>query len=255
LKERQFYEAQYLGNSYSAGISERVETGRLDNFIRTFNLQDKLVLEIGCGRGAFQYLAKRWIGLDISFSVRRHVKKPFVVASAQRLPFKDRSFDALWSVTTLEHVPEPETVLEEIRRILRPGGSVYLAPAWHCRSWAASGHQVRPWSDFDWKGKIVKASIPFRNNLLFRAACTLPVRLWREWLYFKDNKKHTPFRYKQLMPNYEKSWCADSDACNSMDPHEMLLWFRSRGWLTPSHPGWITRLTIRHGELIVSKHE
>ena len=36
-------------------------------------------------------------------------------------------------------------------------------------------------------------------------------------------------RYKSLTPNFEKYWMQDSDAINSIDSHEALLWFTSRG--------------------------
>jgi len=36
-------------------------------------------------------------------------------------------------------------------------------------------------------------------------------------------------RYRRLIPNYEKYWVPDSDAVNSIDSHEAMLWFRSRG--------------------------
>ena len=68
--------------------------------------------------------------------------------------------------------------------------------------------------------------------------------------FFKSPSK---FYYKKLVPNYEKYWCADSDATCSMDPHEMLLWFKSRGWKTPSHSTLLKRFFVRHGAIIVQK--
>jgi SAM-dependent methyltransferase len=42
------------------------------------------------------------------------------------LPFEDASFDAVLSCGVLEHVQDPNGSLEEIRRVLRPGGAFYL---------------------------------------------------------------------------------------------------------------------------------
>ena len=39
----------------------------------------------------------------------------------------------------------------------------------------------------------------------------------------------TKLRYRRLTPNYEKYWMPDSDAVNSIDRYEAMLWFRSRG--------------------------
>jgi SAM-dependent methyltransferase len=55
----------------------------------------------------------------------------FETASAYKLPFPDRSFDAVFSHALFEHLGEPMAALEEIRRVLRPGGLVALSsPDW-----------------------------------------------------------------------------------------------------------------------------
>lgn len=253
LKPAEFYEEQYQDSTYASGTEAREESEALRGFVAAFGLEDRAVLEVGCGRGAFQDVVRDWTGVDLALSARAHLRKPFVVASAESLPFRSASFAGVWSITVLEHVPDPERALEEIARVLEPGGVAYLAPAWHCRPWAAEGYQVRPWTDFDWRGKLVKASIPLRDALLVRAARELPVRAARELRFRARPRAPLCFRYRRLTPNYETFWISDSDACCSMDPHEMLLWFLSRGWTSPSHPSAVQRLAVRHGAIVVRK--
>ena len=85
---------------------------------------------------------------------------------------------------------------------------------------------MRPYSDFNMVGKIIKASIPLRSSPPFQIMALVPNRLVRglfAWL------GPTRLRYRRLTPNYEKYWMPDSDAVNSIDRHEAMLWFRSRG--------------------------
>ena len=125
-------------------------------------------------------MAEDYTGLDISPSVRRFYHKKFVLGSATSLPFPDDSFDGAWSIWVLEHVPNPEQALRELRRVMRNDGVVFLLPAWECASWNAEGYSVRPYSDFSIGGKLVKASIPIRSSLPFRAITIVPNRLVRK---------------------------------------------------------------------------
>jgi SAM-dependent methyltransferase len=211
--------AEYSAKTYN--IEELVRA-----FVKRFHLKDRPVLEIGSGRGYLQDLANDYTGLDISPAVARFYHKKFVGGTATALPFPDNSFDGVWSVWVFEHVPNPEQAFREARRVTRDGGVLFLLPAWNCTSWAAEGYEVRPYSDFGLGGKIIKASIPLRSSTPFILTTLLPNRLIRDLV---GRFGPTRLRHKRLNPNYEKYWVADSDAVNSIDVHEAMLWFRSRG--------------------------
>jgi SAM-dependent methyltransferase len=183
-------------------------------------------LEIGSGRGYLQDLAQNYTGLDISPSVQRFYHQRFVLGSATALPFPDNSFDAIWSIWVFEHVPNPEQAFYEARRVTRDEGVLFLFPAWNCTPWAAEGYEVRPYSDFDLVGKLIKASIPLRSSRRFRQMALVPNRVLRRTVgQFGPSK----LRYRRLTPNYKEYWVSDSDAVNSIDSHEAMLWFLSRG--------------------------
>ena len=197
-------------------------------FVQTYHLQNARVLEVGAGSGLLQDQVRDYTGLDLSATARRYFHKPFVQADARAIPFPAESFDAAWSIWVLEHVPNPEMALAEMRRILKPNSLLFLWPAWRVSSLAAHGYHARPYSDFDIGGKIVKASIGLRESLAFEACYTLPVRLIRRATY-DTTQLPTAFHYRRLSPNYEQYWEADSDAVNSLDRYETSLWFKSRG--------------------------
>jgi SAM-dependent methyltransferase len=223
--ERSEYETAYIHVAEAAaqtfGIEEQVAA-----FVKRFNLSDRLVLEIGSGRGYLQDVAQNYTGLDISPSVARFYHKKFVLGTATAMPFQDDSFDGVWSIWVFEHVPNPEQAFLEARRVTRDNGVLFLLPAWNCNSWAAEGYEVRPYSDFGLGGKLIKASIRLRSSSSFKSITLMPIRIVRSIV---ARFGPTRLRYRRLTPNYEKYWVADSDAVNSIDSHEAMLWFVSRG--------------------------
>jgi SAM-dependent methyltransferase len=68
-----------------------------------------------------------------AYADQEHARAAFVAAVGERLPFRDRSFDAVLSFDVFEHVQGPAQVLAECHRILRPGGRLFAVfPSyWH----------------------------------------------------------------------------------------------------------------------------
>jgi SAM-dependent methyltransferase len=247
-----FYKSIYEDSIYANFVqaTDHFATGQLQEFVQHYSLVKSKALEVGSGRGAFQDLVEDYTGLDISPSVERCYQKPFFVGSAESLPFDDNSFDVVWSITVLEHIPNPEKALTEMRRVLRPGGLLYLHPAWHCRPWICEGIPVRQYSDLSLRQKWVKLTLPIRDSLLLRAARALPLRLWH-LLTYPLSKQPLKLRYKPLKADYETFWMVDSDACCALDPLDVIQWFQSRGDTVLSHPTRASALLSRSEAVVV----
>lgn len=204
------------------GIEEHVS-----QFADVYGLHNKKILEVGSGRGYLQDIVGDYTGLDLSPSVAGHYHKPFVVGSATQMPFESDSFDAIWTVWVLEHISEPEKALMEMRRVLKPSGVLFLYVAWNCSPWAAEGFDVRPYGDFNWRGKLVKASLVVRQSGLYMAGGLYPARAIR-WLQYGLGIGDD-LHYRALNPNYQTYWQPDSDAAVSLDSFETYLWFKKEG--------------------------
>lgn len=50
----------------------------------------------------------------------------FTIADVRKIPFRDNSFDVVYSMGTIEHFPETEDAVREIFRVLRPGGTAII---------------------------------------------------------------------------------------------------------------------------------
>lgn len=219
------YEAKYTRIARTAAKQERIEE-RVAGFVREHHLEEQPVLEVGSGRGYLQDVARNYTGLDISATVAGLYHKKFVLGSATAMPFPDNSFAGGWSIWVLEHVPNPEQALRELRRVMRDGAVLFLLPAWNVTPYAANGYFTRPASDFGIWGKAVKASIPVRLSPYFWVLEHVPARMLRGLV---ARTGETTLHYRRLDANFTTYWGPDSDAINSLDRHEMYLWFRSRG--------------------------
>ena len=99
------------------------------------------VLDVACGRGdqlrAFSEIGFVSCGVDRdetakNFSPDNEVK----VGEADKLPYGSECFDIVFNKSIIEHLHEPEKMLEEIHRVLKPGGVVVtMCPSWTHTRW------------------------------------------------------------------------------------------------------------------------
>lgn len=118
--------------------------GFLDLTAKRLDLhKHKSMLDVGCGQGHWTRILapylhrdakinavdkdKRWYGeneeLKDHFS-RLGIPFSLTEGDAQNLPFKDDVFDLVTCQTVLIHVPDPEKAIREMKRVLKPGGTL-----------------------------------------------------------------------------------------------------------------------------------
>jgi len=99
----------------------------------------KKLLEVGCGLGTdllqFAKGGAHVTGVDLTPHSIELVKKRFElegiavdarVSDAENLPFENNSFDVVYSFGVLHHTPNTQKAIDEIRRVLRPGGKIAI---------------------------------------------------------------------------------------------------------------------------------
>lgn len=201
----------------------------LKQWVAELNLSKGRVLEVGCGTGLLQDVVENYVGVDIAWSSKQYMHKPFVTSSAIRLPFPSNTFDGVWSFWVLEHVGEPEMMLSEMRRVTKPGGTIFLVAAYGVDSWVSQGIHKRSFSELTHRQKLIKLTIPLRASIPYKVIANLPRRMIDAIKYHTKINTETHLRYKQLDPNYDIYWDYDADACVSLDSHSVVLYFLSRG--------------------------
>ena len=113
------------------------------------------LLEIGCGMGFdLAEWSKRGLlvtGIDLAPNAIQMAKKYFAyqglavdlrVGNALQLGFPNDSFDIVYSKGVLHHVPDIRQAINEIRRVLKPGGKALLLNFYHKYSWFVFLHKI-----------------------------------------------------------------------------------------------------------------
>jgi SAM-dependent methyltransferase len=107
------------------------------------------VLDLGCGPGhytrALRAAGADAVPVDLSpeeFELEGGPPGGEMVASGMDLPFRDGSFDGLLCSNMIEHTPDPVAVLDEVERVLKPGGWAWIS--W--TNWYSpyGGHDISP---------------------------------------------------------------------------------------------------------------
>src|SRR5260221_10424471 len=133
-------DVKYIHGTEESEQARLALLNRLTNepFIKYLNLTEPgLILEVGSGLGllcheiATQNPSSRIFGIEYATAQLANVDQGignlnFVQADAHTLPFSTNCFDTVYCRYVLEHLANPQMVLEEIFRVLKPGGKVYL---------------------------------------------------------------------------------------------------------------------------------
>ncbi|MBI2027229.1 MAG: class I SAM-dependent methyltransferase [Deltaproteobacteria bacterium] len=94
----------------------------------------KKTLEIGCGPATFtrHFSQSAWmVGVDFSSSMLEFAQKSdpqahFTQADGQELPFRNESFDVVYSFRTLQHIPDTQRAVSEMYRVLKDNGVLII---------------------------------------------------------------------------------------------------------------------------------
>ena len=120
-------------SNFDSGI-ERTSKKFTRNIVDTVKVK-KILLDIGCGAGLnASYLKEKGYeiyGIDVSqIAIDKFNKKGFkgkIMDISQTLEFEENFFDVIFASEVIEHISYTEGFLKETKRILKPGGILYLS--------------------------------------------------------------------------------------------------------------------------------
>lgn len=181
---REIDRAKASVHSYQEWEQEEL-TRLLPEFGAAFDLAEKTVLDIGCGLGGktAQYAgmgAEAVFGLDLrlhSLTAARDfcagqglMHTGFVCTDAGKMALPNNSIDAIVSVNAFEHIDDLYDTLVECRRVIKPGGQIFLHFPPFYSPWGA---HLEGWVNFPWPHVV------FPDKALLQAAATVEAQRQR----------------------------------------------------------------------------
>ena len=127
LRKQRFHPNWLLGIIFNDFYITRV--GLLEFILSNAHEIKGMILDVGCGEKPYANLfaATEYIGIDIEQSGHDHTHSNIdMFYDGQHIPFEDNSIDSIICFEVLEHVFEPEIIIQEMYRVLKPGGKLML---------------------------------------------------------------------------------------------------------------------------------
>lgn len=137
-----------------------------EELLNTEDLKGKELLDAGCGTGWFSQKAcekgavvtSMDLGEGLLSKVAQKCDSKRVVGSVLEMPFSEASFEVVISSEVIEHTPDPFKALQEMYRVLRPGGILILSTPnkfWYWTLWVANILKIRPYQGLEnWSSYI-----------------------------------------------------------------------------------------------------
>jgi len=137
---KNFYDDKYYGGTGKGTMTKRRRRRLEEELIFLQSLfapkPDEKLLDIGCGGGGYiACLQEKGVdvwGIDISENIttlaKKRVKKPeqIICADGIPLPFNDNTYDYVTAWGVIEHFPSIPSILEEIKRVIKPNGTAAI---------------------------------------------------------------------------------------------------------------------------------
>lgn len=129
------FKEEPMDDYYSRLVAGYIPRLRVNKILKELgNIRNKRVLDVGCEAGyvALKLMKKgaRVIGIDVCEPALkkyvRRTKRSGLLATAHKMPFKDKVFDGVVASEVIEHMPHLDFAFKEMKRVTKPSGKIII---------------------------------------------------------------------------------------------------------------------------------
>lgn len=239
------------------------ERGSIYDFLYSTKSEGKKVLDFGPGDGWPSLLiapfAKEVIGVDASEKrvevCRKNAKRmkinnaSFVSYKADaRLPFEDNSFDGVMAASSIEQTPNPKKTIEELYRILKPGGRMRIH--YEALNMYRDGFEKDLWLEdiSDSTCKLILYNRDVENEYVMQYALT--INMSHSSIISKLSSRNN-ITFEQITISFLEEirpMLSKAQVCKTLHPSGKTLakWLKEAGFkeILPTHSGKIAAIKL-----------
>jgi len=200
------------------------------------------VLDVGCGDGFFVSCLTEDNTIDVGIDIygsrleeARGLKayKKLIYYDGKKFPFSSTSFSTVFSNCVLEHIPDIQSVLQEMYRVLKPNGRIYITV------------MAKPWEDNLFGSMILGHTY---TAYMRQKQQHMHVFLWRQW---QTSFERAGFTIEKSIGYLSPKACRFIDIAHYLSIPNLLSYIFLKTWvlfpsLTVLYPrAWLSRLIER----------
>ncbi len=100
-------------------LHSKEQLEKIKTILRHIQITDETVLDVGCGTALYAYLFRNYKGIDPSRGMLDQANADVTRGEAEDLPFKDKSFDIVISVSAIHNFKDYKKAVEEMHRVAK----------------------------------------------------------------------------------------------------------------------------------------
>jgi len=100
-------------------LHSREQLDKIKTILRHLQMSDETVLDVGCGTALYAYLFRNYKGIDPSKGMLDESSADVIKGVAEDLPFEDKSFDIVMSISAIHNFEDYKKGIAEMKRVAK----------------------------------------------------------------------------------------------------------------------------------------